>query len=163
MGSSPAVSTLLAPFSEWLGSWEGEGRGLWDVEPPFRYRESLSIEPVPDRALLRWSQRTAVWESGELSHSEVGFLRLLPDQEVELVVTVPAGYVEVHTGRLHEGALALVPRSLGATPTARPLRLVQRTWELRGETLRTAVGIAVGDGAVAAHVEARLHRASAGA
>ncbi|MGA7172686.1 MAG: heme-binding beta-barrel domain-containing protein [Candidatus Dormiibacterota bacterium] len=158
MGSPPSITDLVAPFSQWLGDWEGEGVGLWRADPPFRYRESLSIEAVPNRALLRLAQRTSVLDSGDLSHSELGFLRLLPDQAVELVVAVPAGYVELHTGRLQEGVLRLVPHTLSVSPTARPLRQVQRTLELDHDVLRTGVGIAVGDEPVSAHVEAVLRR-----
>jgi hypothetical protein len=158
MGSPPPVSDLLAPFSEWLGRWEGEGRGLWAAAAPFRYRETLTIEAVPNRALLRLAERTVVLESGELSHSEVGFLRLLPDRAVELVVAVPAGYVEVHTGRLNQGVLALVPHTISVSPTARSLRLVQRTLELDHDVLRSDVGIAVGNAEVSPHVQAWLHR-----
>ncbi|HUY10080.1 MAG TPA: heme-binding beta-barrel domain-containing protein [Candidatus Dormibacteraeota bacterium] len=160
MGSPPSISDLVAPFSGWLGRWEGEGIGLWRADPPFRYRESLSIEAVPNRALLRLAERTSVLDSGELSHSELGFLRLLPDQAVELLVAVPAGYVELHTGRLQDGVLALVPHSLSVSPTARPLRQVQRTLELNYDVIRTVVAIAVGDDPVSAHVEGTLRRAT---
>ncbi|MGC2192450.1 MAG: FABP family protein [Candidatus Dormiibacterota bacterium] len=158
MSALPPVAELLAPFSSWLGRWEGEGRGLWEADPPFRYRESLTIESVPNRSLLRLVQRTSVLESGELSHSETAFLRLLPDQAVELVLAAPSGYVELHTGRLRNGVLALQLYTLSASPTARPLRLVKRTLELDRDLLRTAVGIAVGDEEVTPHVQARLHR-----
>lgn len=158
MPGSAIVPDLVAAFSGWLGRWEGEGRGLWQAAPPFRYRESLTIEVVPDRALLRLAQRTTALESGELSHSEVGFLRLLPEGHVELVVAVPAGYVEVHTGWLARGVMVLKPQTLAATPTARPLRLVQRTMELDGVRLRNAVAIAVGREEAAPHVESWLNR-----
>lgn len=158
MPSTARVADLLAPFASWLGRWEGEGRGLWNAAPPFRFRETLTIEAVPDRGLLRLTQRTTVGDSTELSHSEVGFIRLLPEQQVELVVAVPAGYVEVHTGRLAGGVLELRPQTLAATPTARPLRVVQRRIELAEETLHSTVGIAVHEEEVAAHVESWLRR-----
>ncbi len=159
MADAPTVSELLAPFNDWLGCWEGEGRGLWLSETPFLYRETLTIEGVPDRALLRLVQRTWDLGSGQLSHSEAGFLRLLPERQVELVLAIPAGYVELHAGRLAEGILNLEQHSLSASPTARPLRLVHRRLALNLDSLRTSVGIAVGPEAVAPHVEANLHRA----
>ena len=112
MSPPSQAADLMAPFATWLGRWEGEGRGLWEAEPPFRYRETLAIEAVPNRALLRLTQRATVLASGDVSHSEVGFLRLLPDQLVELMVVVPAGYVEIHTGRLQDGALVLTPQTI---------------------------------------------------
>ncbi len=158
MATSLAILGLLAPFSEWLGNWEGEGRGNWDAEPPFRYRERLAIEAVPARAVLRLTQRTTVFESGELSHSEVGFLRLLPDQAVELVAANPTGYSEIHTGRLEEGVLDLVLHSLSRSPSSRPLQRIQRRLEIDQDSLHTAVAIAVGDETVAPHVESWLRR-----
>jgi len=156
--STTGVADLVAAFEGWLGLWEGEGRGLWDADRPFRFREALAIEAIPERALLRFSQRTTVGDSSELSHSEVGFLRLLPELQVELVVAIPAGYVEIHTGRLQAGVLELSPQTLVATPTARPVRLVRRRMELGDETLHSTVGIAVNDEEVAPHVESWLRR-----
>ena len=143
MSPPSQAADLMAPFATWLGRWEGEGRGLWEAELPFRYRETL-----------------AILASGDLSHFEVGFLRLLPDQLVELMVVVPAGYVEIHTGRLQDGALVLTPQTISGSPTARPLRLVQRTLELNHDLLRNAVGIAVGNEEVSKHVESWLQRAA---
>ncbi|HEY6537480.1 MAG TPA: FABP family protein [Candidatus Dormibacteraeota bacterium] len=151
------IAELQAPFAAWLGRWEGEGRGLWASDPPFRYRETLAIEAVAGRPLLRLSQRTTDLGTGELSHSEVGFLRLLQEQKVELVVAVPAGYVEIHTGRLQGPVLALEPELVAASPAARPLRLVQRRMELAEGVLRSSLGIAVGSGPVQAHVAADLY------
>ena len=155
---SSTVSDLVAPFEGWLGRWEGDGRGLWDGVPPFRYRERLVVEALPGRALLRLTQRTTVGDSTELSHSEVGYLRLLPDQQLELLVAVPSGYVEIHTGRLREGVIELSLQTLGVTPSARPLRVVRRRMELADGTLHNSVGIAVHDEEVAPHVESWLRR-----
>lgn len=155
---APPVAELVAPFAKWLGRWDGEGRGLWVADPPFRYRESLTIEAVPDRALLRLAQRTEELDTGELSHSEVDFLRLLPEEAVELMLAIPAGNVKLHTGRLQGGILALQPQTISGSPTSRPLRLVQRTLELDHEVLRSAVAIAIGDEEMAPHVQAWLHR-----
>ncbi|MFZ0996455.1 MAG: heme-binding beta-barrel domain-containing protein [Candidatus Dormiibacterota bacterium] len=149
---------LVAAFEGWLGLWEGEGRGLWDADPPFRYREALTIEAIPGRPLLRLTQRTTVDNSTDLSHSEVGYLRLLPELEVELVVAIPAGYVEVHTGRLEDGVLELRPQTLATTPTARPVRLVRRRMELVDGALHNTVGIAVNEEEIAPHVESWLRR-----
>ena len=158
MPSTAGVFELVASFQGWLGRWEGEGRGLWDGVPPFRYRESLAVEAVPERALLRLTQRTTVGDSTELSHSEVGYLRLLPQLQLELVVAVPSGYVEIHTGRLEGGVIELSPQTLAVTPSARPLREVRGRMELADGTLHNTVGIAVHDEEVAPHVESWLRR-----
>jgi hypothetical protein len=131
---------------------------MWHAVPPFTYRETLVIEAVPKRALLRITQWTTVGDSSELSHSEVAFMRLLPERRVELLIAIPSGYVEVHTGQLVHQVLELRLQTLAAAPSARPLRLVQRRMELTDGALHNTVGIAVHDEEVAAHVESWLRR-----
>jgi hypothetical protein len=151
---------LQAPFSSWLGRWQGEGRGLWEADPPFRYLETLVLEPIADRALLRFDQCTFDAASGELSHSEVGFVRLLPEQLVELVLAIPTGYVEIHAGRLLEGVISLRPHAIAVSPTATPVRLVERRLELQQDVLHNAIALAIGDQEVQPHVESVLHRSA---
>lgn len=156
--AAPSLSTLLAPFEALLGGWEGEGRGLWNPDPSFRYREWLELTPIPDRALLRWEQRTEVWESGQLSHTEQGFLRLLPEAAVELVIATPSGYTEIHRGEFSGGALSLELVNLGSAPGARPLDLVKRRLAMADQMLTHEVSIAVGGTELAPHVRAQLRR-----
>lgn len=158
MAGSP-VAALLLPFAPLLGRWEGEGSGLWDAEPRFQYLESLVLAPVPNRALLSWEQVTRVSSTGELSHSEHGYLRLLAGAAVELVVAVPAGYAEVHRGTLDGNKLELELVSLGVAPSARPLGSVQRRLRLVDQELVHEVGIGVDGREPSPHVSARLRRA----
>lgn len=154
-----AVSTLLAPFEALLGGWEGEGEGLWTTDPSFRYCEWLDLTPIPDRALLRWEQRTEVSSSGQLSHTEQGFLRLLPDAAVELVLAIPAGYTEIQRGELRDGTLSLQLVHLGSAPGARRLDLVERRLSIEDGVLTHEVSIAVGGTGLSPHVKAELrHR-----
>ncbi len=151
------IDQLLLPLEPMIGTWEGEGRGLWS-NPPFRYRETFTLAPVPDRALLTWDQRTVAVETGSLSHSERGYLRLLPGREVELVLAIPAGYTELHRGRVAHGSLELRLVQLGVSPSARRLDRVERRLGRRGGELWHEVAISVGEGSAAPHVSSRLHR-----
>ena len=154
---TPDVEALVAPFRSWLGAWEGEGAGRWS-DPPFRYREQLVLQAVPDRAVLTWDQRTEVLGTGELSHSERGYLRLLQGGEVELVLAIPAGYTEIQVGLLQGDRLELSPGPLGVTPAARRLDRVGRRLQMEGSTLVHEILIAVGEGGLAPHVLSRLRR-----
>ncbi|MGC8472936.1 MAG: heme-binding beta-barrel domain-containing protein [Candidatus Dormibacteria bacterium] len=151
------VQALLAPFRSWLGAWEGEGSGRWS-DPPFRYRERLVLQAVPDRAVVTWDQRTEVLDTGDLSHSERGYLRLLQGGEVELVLAIPAGYTEIQVGRLRGETLVLSPGALGVTPSARRLDRVGRRLQLEDSVLVHEILIAVGDAHPAPHVLSRLRR-----
>ncbi len=153
MTGVPDPLSLMRPF---LGTWRGEGRGLWFADPQFRYRERLSLESVPDRSLIRLEQTTWDLATGALSHMELGFLRVQPSGRLELVVCAPAGYVEIHTGSVVDGVITLVMHDLGATPTAKPLRKVARRLELGEGRLRSLLSIAVADEPLAPHTESVL-------
>lgn len=155
-----AISTLLDPFRFLLGLWSGSGVGMWNPESPFRYREELLLEAVPERALVHLQQRTVEAVTGTLSHSEQGFLRLFPSGEAELVVAVPAGYTEIHQGRVEGALLRLDLISIAASPRSRPLERTERRLELRAGQLHHTVGIAVRGGPVVAHVTSALNRVS---
>lgn len=154
---SSDTQALVAPFRSWLGAWEGEGVGRWS-DPPFRYHERLVLQAVPDRAVLTWDQRTEVLDTGELSHTERGYLRLLPGGAVELVLAIPAGYTEIQVGQLRGEHLDLSPGDLGVTPAARRLDRVGRRLRLAGSVLVHEILIAVGDGDPAPHAISRLQR-----
>ncbi|HVC23960.1 MAG TPA: heme-binding beta-barrel domain-containing protein [Candidatus Dormibacteraeota bacterium] len=158
-----SVAELQAPFAPWLGRWQGEGRGLWPAEPRFRYHETVLIEAVPERPVLRFSQSATDSLTGELTHAEVGFIRLLPAQAVELILAIAGGYTEIHTGHLHDGVMTLQPHTVAISPASLALGLVRRRLELKGDQLRNTIAISVGAAEVGRHVESRLQRAVAGA
>jgi hypothetical protein len=156
--SKAPLEEILQPFRFLLGHWEGRGVGLWDPGSRFEYREDLQLELIPDRALIRLSQRTVEVPSGSLSHSEVGFLRLFEEGAAELVVAIPAGYTEIHRGRLTGQSLHLELVHLGVAPRARPLSATGRSLEVRGRHLHHRIDIAVGKGLPVAHVASTLER-----
>ncbi|MHB8395079.1 MAG: heme-binding beta-barrel domain-containing protein [Candidatus Dormibacteria bacterium] len=124
--SAPTASLLLDPFRFLLGSWSGKGVGVWRPDSPFRYREELLLEVVPDRDLIHLQQRTFDAETDSLRHSEQGYLRLFPAGEAELVVAVPAGYTEIYQGRVEGTILRLELVTLAVSPRPRPLDRTQR-------------------------------------
>ncbi|MGH7610953.1 MAG: FABP family protein [Candidatus Dormibacteria bacterium] len=160
MATPAGPDLLVEPLRPLLGDWEGTGQGLWAAEPPFRYRERLSLAQVPKRALVRWSQVTRTEPQGELSHSEEGFLRVLPEGRLELVLAIPAGYVEIHTGTWEGGKLELGLRALAATPSSKALSAVHRQLWLEAGQLHHVVRIAVDSATPVPHVEAVLQRVS---
>lgn len=154
----PDPEQLLEPFRFLIGTWSGLGTGLWDPAHPFSYREVLVLEPVPDRALIHLSQRTVAADTGFLSHSEQGYLRLFPGGAIELLVAVPAGYLELHHGRLEGHRLTFELLSLTVSPTARPLGRTLRSLELLQERLHHIIQIGVGETVPQPHVSSVLER-----
>ena len=149
-----------------LGEWSGTGRGEFPTIEPFEYLETL-VFSEDGRPFLHYEQKTKRRNAGQTdyipSHWESGFIRLLPDGQVELVNAQGSGRLERLTGsleatntgmilRLQSTAFLNDPRMLGAS----------RTITLDGDTLyytqemqTTAV---LGP---THHVEAKLERRSA--
>lgn len=156
-----SLEEILQPFRFLVGHWQGRGVGLWDPDSSFEFQEDLKLELIPGRAIIRLTQRTVEVPSGSLSHSELGFLRLFEGGEAELVVAIPAGYTEVHEGRLEGQELQLRLVTLGVAPRARPLSRTGRSLALRAGQLHHHIDIAVGEGAPVAHVASSLNRVGA--
>jgi hypothetical protein len=71
-GSHLPTHPGLAPIAFLLGTWRGEGEGVYPGVDPFRYTEELSFEPVGDPLLVTESSWTP---DGAPLHFERGTLR----------------------------------------------------------------------------------------
>ena len=148
-----------------IGEWSGPGRGEFPTIEPFEYLDTISFAG-DHRPFLHYEQKTKRRNAGQTeyipSHWESGFLRLLPDGEVELINTQSSGRLERLTGRLEEAGTGLILR-LQSTDFLNDPRLVDtsRTITVDGDSMHynqnmytTAVP------GPAHHVEAWLHRIS---
>lgn len=128
---------LLWPL---IGQWHGNGIAAFPTIPTFEYREELQFAANESQPLLRYEQRT--WkklDTGEYapSHWEVGFWRVLPSSEIEILNAQGGGRVEVLSGRFE-------PRSQGfvlnfeSILVANDLRMdrTSRQFTLQGSTLK---------------------------
>ena len=92
---------------------------------------------------------------------ESGYLRPTPGGELELLVSQPTGFVEIHRGTLDsEGTLALTRLTLAASPDAQPVHDVRRVMRVQGDTLTYDLWMAHGDTPLTHHLHATLHRAT---
>jgi THAP domain-containing protein 4 len=114
-----------------VGEWVGEGRGEFPTVEPFEYLETLTFAG-DHRPFLHYEEKTKRRNADQAdyipSHWESGFLRLLPDGEVELINTQGSGRLERLTGSLEETETGLILR-LQSTAFLNDPRMV--------ETLRT--------------------------
>ncbi len=154
----PADADALRPL---VGRWEGEGTGFLAGRAPFHYREETTFTAT-GRPFLAYRQQTWSLSDGSPMHGEVGYVRAT-GRGVELVVAQPTGVAEVHVGAWSSGTLTLVPAGLLVTPTARAVRVVERSFSLgdHGSVLRVAVRLGVGDEPVGDHLDVVLQRAPA--
>ena len=148
-----------------VGEWSGSGRGEFPTIEPFEYLETLRFAS-DDRPFLHYEQKTRRRNTGQAeyvsSHWESGFIRLLPDGQVELINAQSGGRLESLTGSLEQTATGLILRLRSAAILNDPRMLASsRTITLEGDTLHYTLNM--GTTAVPQqefHVEAALKRIS---
>jgi hypothetical protein len=150
-----------------IGEWSGTGRGEFPTIEPFEYLETISFAG-DHRPFLHYEQKAKRRHAGQTeyipSHWESGFLRLLPDGEVELVNTQSSGRLERLTGSLEQTAAGLILR-LQSTAFLNDSRMMQtsRVITVEGNSMHYTQNMhTTAVSGPAHHVEARLQRISWG-
>jgi hypothetical protein len=117
------------PLAPLLGTWQGGGTGQYPTIDDFSYTEELTFGHV-GKPFVSMIQRTRNAVTGEPLHSEAGYLRALPDGELELALAQPSGVTEICLGMVRTTADGLVielrSQDVGMTPTAKEVTSVRR-------------------------------------
>jgi hypothetical protein len=159
----PQLHPLCVPVAFMLGMWRGNGLGGYPDMTPFRYGEEMRVWHVVN-PYLAFEQRT--WQLddagavGRLLHGESGYLRCLEQGQLELVVAMAPGHVEVSTGRVEGTRITLESHGVLDTPSAARVSAVKRTWWLDEELLRYDVEMSALDQPMSWHLSAELRRES---
>jgi hypothetical protein len=94
-----------------IGEWAGTGQGEFPTIEPFEYRETL-VFASDQRPFLHYETKSRRRRAGQEdfvpSHWESGFLRLLPNGEVEMVNTQSSGRLERLVGSIQLAETGLV-------------------------------------------------------
>jgi hypothetical protein len=136
MKNSPEITQQL--FDTLEGNWAGEGRGGYPTVTSFDYRENITFTRRDEKSLA-YEQRTQKRYDGQsewlVSHWENGFIRILENDELELI-NAQMGRGEVLTGMIDENGPAFKIHFVSKTITNDP-RMVSsaRRFELNGDTL----------------------------
>jgi len=98
-------STASKVFEHLEGIWQGAGRGGYPTTNSFKYREKL-VFTRRDESTLAYEQHTEKCMEGSKefvpSHWESGFIRILENDELEMVNVQSGGRGEVLTGHIEE-------------------------------------------------------------
>lgn len=140
----PPLHPLLEPLAFLLGTWRGEGAGEYPTAEPFRYAEEVRFWHAGTPVLF-YAQRTINLATGLPSHSEMGYVRPLPDGGVELVIAHPTGVTEISEGWVDGASLHVRSRVVACSLTAKLVTELEREIEvddgrLRYRLLMAAVG-----------------------
>jgi hypothetical protein len=149
-----ALHPALEPMSFLLGTWRGEGEGVYPGIEPFRYREELSFDDVGDAFLLvtesSWSP------DGEPLHFERGTVRPVGDGTVDLALAHPIGVAEVAEGTLDGSTLIFRSTGIVRTATGSPVTEIERRYRLVDGALEYELDMATDEVARTFHVRATL-------
>ncbi|NNN11244.1 MAG: FABP family protein [Acidimicrobiaceae bacterium] len=144
------------------GVWKGEGRGSYPTIQSFRYSETTSFNHV-GKPWIGFAQSTKSIESETPLHSESGFIRLLTEGVVEMVVAHAFGIVEVYSGTILESedhyVLDLKSTAVNSSPSAKVVESTERLIEVHPDLLRYRFSMAIPGHPTQLHLEAELKRA----
>jgi len=121
------------------GTWSGEGRGKYPTINSFDYHETLIFTRRDERSLA-YEQRTQKRYDGQteylVSHWENGFIRILENDELELVNAQSGGRSEVLVGNI-EALETLIRIHFTSKLLTNDPRMISttRTFDLNGDTL----------------------------
>lgn len=162
---------MLEPLRVLLGTWRGEGRGLYPTIESFRYLEEVRFWHV-GKPFLAYEQRTRSPETRLPMHSESGYWRVLLATDataegttpLEVVLAHPSGLAEILVGELQGRRLTLATTTVARTPTAKEVLAVERHLVLEDDdTLSYELHMAAVGQPMQLHLSATLHRAGASA
>jgi hypothetical protein len=147
----------LAPLAFLLGTWRGDGDGVYPGVDPFRYTEELSFDFVGDPYLL--VTESSWTPDGEPLHFERGTLRPVGEGGVDLTLAHPIGVAEVAEGTIEGTTLTLASTAIGRTATGSPVTEIARRYQLDGDELTYELDMAMEDVERTFHVRATLRLA----
>jgi uncharacterized protein YceH (UPF0502 family) len=157
--SPVAVPVEVAPLAAFVGTWRGGGDGTYPTIEPFGYTEEIELRPVPGKPLLAYRSSTRATTDGRALHGESGFVRLVGDGVVELVVAQGAGLVELGEGILDGDEVVLASTGVVGTGTAKRVDATERRYRVEGDTLTYELAMAAVGQPLLPHLKATLHRA----
>jgi hypothetical protein len=152
------INPQLEAISFLIGTWRGQGRGVYPTIESFDYDEEITISPLGPKPMLRYSQLT--WKAGtrEPLHSEVGFFRPVGADAAELVIAQPTGVTEIHTGTIVGLRIEFRANSVERAPSAKDVVTVERRLEVDGDRLSYELLMGAVGQPHQLHLEATLER-----
>ena len=159
----PEPPEAVQPFAWLIGTWRGEGVGGYPtLEQDFAYGEEITFA-CPGKPLLTFNSRSWSLDDDRPLALSTGFWRPTSPTEVEVVLTVASGLVEILYGNLVDGPsgvhVELHSDLIGHTATAKKVSHDKRMYAVRGGKLMYAMEMAAVDvKEIQPHLSAALDR-----
>ena len=153
----------VEPLAFLIGTWRGEGHGVYPTIAAFDYGEEVRFAALPGKPFLTYSQRTWALDDQRPLHAETGYWRPKPDGRLEVVLAHPTGISEIEEGTLDGTTIDLIATAIGLAATAKEVTGVARRFELvDGGVLRYELRLAAVGQPLQGHLTAELRRVAEG-
>lgn len=153
----PALHPLCEPISFLLGTWEGEGKGVYPTIATFGYREEAKFWHI-GKPFLAYQQRTWSLDDGTPLHSEMGFWRCKEEGRLEVVLAHPIGLAEIEEGHVIGNRIELHSTQMGRSTTAKTMTELSRVFEVHDDVLHYELSMAAVEMPLQNHLTAELRR-----
>ncbi|MCL1598738.1 MAG: FABP family protein [Actinomycetia bacterium] len=152
----------IASLTFLVGTWEGEGVGIYPTIDDFSYREEVTFIAPPGKPFLKYTQMT--WRAGDRPdagtplHTEAGFFRSGGAGRAEATMAQPTGIVEVYEGTVEGTSLRLRTTTVERTSTAKEVLSVERNIDVDGVVLSYEMWMGAVGQPHQLHLKAELRR-----
>ncbi len=157
----PSLHKACLPLAVILGEWRGSGTGHYPGISEFDYLEEIVFGHA-GKPFLTYSQKTKDPSNGQPLHSEQGFLRIIDDKTLEMVVAQPTGIIEAHSGfyasNPNSCVINLESTQVTTTATAKSVEQVRRLVRVEDNKLTYDLSMAAVGEPMQHHLEASLQR-----
>ena len=144
-----------------VGTYRGQGHGIYPTIEDFDYLENLVFELSP-KGFLVYTQTSQDPNTGLPMHQERGYLRLPEGLKAEFVIAQPTGIAEISTGAIEaqDGVVrfSVFCANLLNSPTAKVVRQVVRHYEFDESGLQYRLDMATESEDLQLHLVATLER-----
>lgn len=153
-----SVNPVVEPISFLLGTWRGEGKGIYPTIADFEFEEELTVWHSGG-GWIAHIQKTKATDDGRPLHSEMAYWRPTEDGSVELVVTHSFGVIELGIGRVTGSSIEVHSERFVEAPTAKTIDKAVRRFSVDGDVLSYEVDMEFGGHSLQHHLRAALTRA----
>ncbi|MFY0407318.1 FABP family protein [Solicola sp. PLA-1-18] len=151
----------LMPLAFLLGTWHGDGHGAYPTIDAYTFEEDVAFAHDGRAFLHYFSRQWVTDEAGERvgpGDLETGFLRVVEDGVVELVLAQQSGYAQIWYGTIEGPRLTLTTDVSVRTGSAVELTAAQRMYGLVDGDLMYAYDVAADGQEMQSRTWAQLKR-----
>lgn len=110
------------PIAWMLGTWRGNGHGDYPTIDKFEFGQELIFQQDGRPFFHYMSRAWLIDEDGKKIRDgaqETGFVRCLPDGQIEMLLAHPTGFAEIWYGHAGDGKLEVATDAVARTETAK--------------------------------------------